>query len=47
MVDIQYKMEVNRLLMGHPQTACNGAKHIALCHVSSYLRVLRLLTPEQ
>lgn len=47
MVDIQYKMEVNRLLMGHPQTACDGAKCVALCLASSCLRALRLKIPEQ
>lgn len=47
MIDIQYKMEVNRLLVGHPQIVCNGAKHIVLCPTSMYLRTLRLKIPEQ
>lgn len=47
MVDIQYKMEVNRLLMGHSQSACNGAELVALCLVSSCLRALRLKILEQ
>lgn len=42
MVDMQYKMEANRLLMGHPQSAYNGAELVALCFTCSRLRVLGL-----
>lgn len=45
MVDIQYKMGVNRLLMGQPQT--HGTECVALCLTSVYLRTLRLKIPEQ
>lgn len=47
MVDIQYKMEANRLLMGHPQSAYNGAELVALCFTCSFLRALRLKISEK
>lgn len=47
MVDIQYKMEANRLLMGHPQSAYNGAELVALCFTCTGLIALRLKISEK
>lgn len=47
MVDIQYKMEANRLLMGHPQSAYNATELVALCFMCSCLITLRLKISEK
>lgn len=40
-------MEANRFLMGHPQSAYNGAELVALCFACSCLRAVRLKISEK